>query len=203
MEHIQADLRKRIRTLEDEFKSVLEQKERAFRYRWEDGKVRFEAKVLAEHRRLRRSLASYIGQSRLLALLTAPVIYSGLIPFVALDIFLWIYQRICFPVYGVPRVARKDFLVFDRGHLKYLNILERLNCIYCSYANGMCAYVTEVAARTEQHWCPIKHARRIRSPHSRYGHFLDYGNAEQYREGVEAVRSDFVDVRSLTRRQTE
>ena len=122
MEHIQADLRKRIRTLEDEFKSVLEQKERAFRYRWEDGKVRFEAKVLAEHRRLRRSLASYIGQSRLLALLTAPVIYSGLIPFVALDIFLWIYQRICFPVYGVPRVARKDFLVFDRGHLKYLNI---------------------------------------------------------------------------------
>ena len=38
-----------------------------------------------------------------------------------------------------------------------------INCIYRSYANGLCSYVTEVAARTEQHWCPIKHARRLRN----------------------------------------
>jgi len=118
--------------------------------------------------------------------LTAPIIYAGLIPFVFLDIFLGFYQTTCFRVYGIPRVQRADYIVFDRGHLRYLNALERMNCIYCSYVNGLCGYFTEVAARTEQHWCRIKHALRLRAPHSRYSHFLDYGDAERYRREIEA-----------------
>jgi hypothetical protein len=55
-----------------------------------------------------------------------------------------------------------------------------------------------LSARTEQHWCPIKHARRLRAIHSRYGHFLDYGDARQYRERIDAMPNDFVDVRTLT-----
>ena len=57
----------------------------------------------------------------------------------------------------------------------------------------------EIAARAEQHWCPIKHAQRLRSPHSRYGHFFDYGDARDYSKQVETVRNDFVDVKTLTK----
>jgi hypothetical protein len=54
--------------------------------------------------------------------------------------------------------------------------------------------VTEVAARTEQYWCPIKHALRVKGVHSRSQHFFDYGDAEGYRRGIEQVRRDFEDL---------
>ena len=198
MPHIYDELTQRIKALEKELEAALEEKERKFQFRWARGKVKFEEAVLAEHRKLKSSLAAYILDSRWLAIVTAPVIYLGVIPFLFLDLFLIAYQAICFPVYGIPKVKREDYFIFDRGGLKYLNLVESINCIYCSYGNGLFAYAGEVSARTEQHWCPIKHARRLRAPHSRYGHFLDYGNAGQYREQVDAVRNDFVDLRSLT-----
>jgi len=71
----------------------------------------------------------------------------------------------------IPGVRRKDYLVFDRGRLVYLNTIEKIGCIYCSYANGLPAMITEIAARTEQHFWPIKHARRLPQTHSRYGEF--------------------------------
>jgi hypothetical protein len=76
----------------------------------------------------------------------------------------------------------------DRRRLAYLNGIERVNCTYCSYANGLFAYVSEVAARTEQYWCPIRHARAIRAPHRRYHAFFEYGDAEGYRKGLKRVR---------------
>jgi hypothetical protein len=198
MSEIKEDLVHRIKTLEKELKAALEDKEQRFRYRWVNGKATFEPDTLSHHRSLKFALPSYILHSSIMAGLSAPVIYAGIIPFVMLDIYLAIYQFICFPIYGVPRVKRSDYMVFDRGTLKYLNLLERLNCLYCSYANGLSAYAAEILARTEQHWCPIKHARRLRSPHSRYSHFLDYGNADEYQRDIETVRNDFVDVRTLT-----
>ena len=77
-------------------------------------------------------------------------------------------------------MRRRDYLVFDRHHLAYLNALEKLNCAYCSYANGLIAYVREIASRTEQYWCPIKHARRLIGAHANYATFEDYGDAEGY-----------------------
>lgn len=198
MAQIEEALSKRIRSLEKELQTALEEKERAFGYHWDHGKAKFEEDVLSQHRRLKQGLFPYILHSRFLVLVTSPLIYLGFIPFVLLDLFLALYQGICFPVYGIPKVNRADFLIFDRGRLKYLNLLERINCMYCSYANGLCAYVTEVAARTEQHWCPVKHAARLRSPHSRYPHFFDYGDAQGYRRQIEATRNDFSDLRNLT-----
>jgi len=32
----------------------------------------------------------------------------------------------------------------DRHHLAYLNVIEKLNCEYCGYANGVFAYVREI-----------------------------------------------------------
>jgi hypothetical protein len=36
--------------------------------------------------------------------------------------------------------------------------------------------------RTEQYWCPIKHARRVIGAHVQYAEFDDYGDAEAYRK---------------------
>ncbi len=198
MTPIEEDLSHRVKTLEKELRTVLEEKEQEFRYRWHRGKAKFEKEVLSQHRQFKHWLPAYLLHSRLLAIITAPFIYVGFIPFCLLDLFLAVYQGICFPIYGIPKVKRANYLMFDRGRLKYLNLLERLNCAYCSYANGLCAYATEVAARTEQHWCPIKHSHRLRAPHSRYSHFFDYGDARQYRRQIETTRNDFVDLRSLT-----
>ena len=104
-----------------------------------------------------------------------------------------LYQAICFRVYGIPQVRRRDYLVFDRKSLAYLNAMEKLNCAYCSYANGVIAYVREVAARTEQYWCPIKQARRVIGRHARYAEFTEYGDAEHYRERLRSLREDLRD----------
>jgi len=197
MTQIEADLSQRIKSLERELQIALEEKQKKFQYSWIRGKARFTEATLSDHRKLKQSLPTYIRDSRFLAILTAPVIYAVIIPFALLDLFVTVYQTVCFPIYGIPRVKRSDHIVYDRAHLKYLNLIERFNCLYCSYGNGVCAYATEVSARTEQHWCPIKHARRLRSPHSRYTHFFDYGDAVQYSQKIEIVRADFVDVKDV------
>lgn len=157
--------------------------------------VWFSEEMKREHRRLKTSMWRYIRHSRFFVAITAPLIYGCVIPFLLLDLFVTSYQAFSFPIYGIPKVRRSDYLMFDRGKLCYLNLLERLNCQYCAYANGLLAYVVEVAARTEQHWCPIKHAHKNLAPHSRYSHFLPYGNANVYRERIEEVRQDFGDLR--------
>ena len=112
----------------------------------------------------------------------APVIYSLIVPIALVDIWVMAYQAICFPVYKIPKVRRRDYLIFDRHHLAYLNTIEKINCAYCSYCNGAIAFVREVASRTEVYWCPIKHARRILGPHPHYQGFADFGDAEGFRE---------------------
>lgn len=165
-------------------------------YELRKGEVWFSEEIKREHEKLKVSLARYILHSRFLAILTAPFIYACIVPFVLTDIFVSTYQAVCFPVYGIPKARRSDYMAMDRNKLRYLNALEGLNCIYCSYANGLLAYVVEVAARTEQHWCPIRHARRIQNAHDRYSHFLPYGDAAAYRKRVEKVRNDFKDVKN-------
>ena len=114
------------------------------------------------------------------------MIYSLIVPIALVDIWVMAYQAICFPVYKIPKVRRRDYLVFDRHHLAYLNIIEKINCAYCSYANGAIAFVREVASRTEVYWCPIKHARRMLGPHPHYQGFADFGDAEGFREKTQA-----------------
>jgi len=176
-----------IEKLEEEIKSEF--------YELRRGKIWFSEEIKREHRRLKTSLVRYVLHSRVLAVLTAPFIYACIIPFVLLDLFVSTYQAVCFPVYGIPKARRRDYMALDRNRLRYLNALEGLNCMYCSYANGLLAYVVEIAGRTEQHWCPIKHARRIQNAHDRYSHFLAYGDAPAYREGIDKVRGDFKDLK--------
>lgn len=99
------------------------------------------------------------------------------------------YQTVCFPVYEIHKVDRSKYVIFDRHKLRYLNGIERLNCIYCSYFNGVIAFVREVAARNEQYWCPIRHALRARGTHARHVRFLPYGDEEKFHERLEEIRT--------------
>lgn len=89
-------------------------------------------------------------------LISSPFIYWAGIWLVLLDIFIEIYHRICFPLYWLELVDRKKYFQFKRHKLPYLNYLERFNCAYCSYWNGLMKYATEIIAQTEKYWCGIK-----------------------------------------------
>jgi len=179
-----------MRDLELELEAELAKKRAGLRFGLERGKVLFEQEVVRRHRDLRTSLGRYLFTARPLVVLTAPIIYSVIVPFAVADLWVSIYQAICFRVYGVPQVKRSGYMVFDRAGLAYLNALEKVNCAYCSYVNGVIAYVREVGARTEQYWCPIKHARRVLGVHPRYHAFEDYGEGERYHEHLSRLRAE-------------
>lgn len=148
----------------------------------------FDADVRRAHRKLRQRLRSFMAEASLGNVLTAPLVYSLIVPFALLDAWVTIYQRLAFPVYGIAPVRRRPYFAFDREHLAYLNGIERFNCWYCAYGNGVAAYVREVAARTEQYWCPIKHARRLRNPHGHYDNFVDFGDVASYKRRLPMLR---------------
>jgi hypothetical protein len=179
-----------IRALERQLEVMLAKRRVELNYEVRDGIVRFEHVVVAKHRLLKSRLLSYVLGARPAMILTAPAIYALIIPVLLLDLFVAVYQLVCFPVYGIPRVRRSDYLAFDREQLAYLNALEKLNCAYCAYANGVFAYVREVGSRTEQYWCPIKHAQRVLGVHARYGSFVDYGDGDAYRHELEHLRAE-------------
>ena len=139
-------------------------------------------------RRQRIGLWRYISRAAIATWVTAPVIYLMLLPVAFLDLSVTVYQAICFRAWSVKRVRRRDFFAIDRHRLPYLNALEKLNCLYCSYANGVIAYVREIAARTEQYWCPIRHAGHVRGSHGRYPLFVPYGDAPAYRTRLREIR---------------
>ena len=174
--------------LQQELDREIERRRKALGWSLKARLVEFEQGIVAEHRRLRMDLTQFIARSSWRTIVTAPVIYSMIVPFALIDIWVSIYQAICFRAYGIPRVRRSDHIAFDRGHLAYLNWIEALNCAYCSYGNGVISYVREIAARTEQYWCPIKHAIRVSGAHQRYQAFLEYGDAEGYRARLESFR---------------
>lgn len=184
----------KIKELERELRQELQEKQEAFLYRIERNKVRFEAEVKERHRKLILKLHRYVFDASLFNILTVPFIWCCLLPALFMDLTISIFQAICFPVYGIPKVKRGQYIVLDRHALGYLNLIEKINCMYCSYFNGLINYIKEIGARTEQYWCPIKHAHRISSIHSRYRYFFDYGDGDNYRQKLEEVRRAFEDI---------
>jgi hypothetical protein len=153
-------------------------------------KIAFKEEILKEHRKNIENIFLYIAKAPILNLLTAPIIWSVILPALILDLFVTIYQAICFPVYKIEKVRRCDYIVLDRQNLQYLNIIEKLNCAYCGYFGGLMGYITEVAARTEQYWCPIKHAQKLKSIHSKYQNFFDYGDSVGFRKDSTKLRAE-------------
>lgn len=174
-------LRGKVAELEAEIEREFEQHRARFHYTIEKKRIEFESTVLVHHKALRTSALRFLRESKIHAVIASPIIYAQIIPLLLLDLAVTLFQAICFPIYGIAKVPRDDFIVIDRHHLAYLNPIEKLNCAFCGYANGLLAYAREIAGRTESHWCPIKHARRVRGAHRGYFEFSEYGDADQYR----------------------
>jgi len=100
----------------------------------------------------------------------------------AFDVCLEMYHRICFPIFAIPLVKRREYFIFDRHRLPYLSIIEKLNCLYCSYFNNLMAYASEIGGRTERHWCPIKQALKRLGQHKHYDKFFEYGDRDCFEQ---------------------
>ncbi|MCK9294828.1 MAG: hypothetical protein M0P70_07055 [Desulfobulbaceae bacterium] len=192
--NIQAIIEK-INKLENELAEEIQKKEARFSYKIHEKKIFFQEDINKKHQLLAKAVTLYFADAALLNIFTAPFIWACIIPALFMDAVVTLYQFICFPVYGIPKVKRGQYFILDRHSLRYLNVIERINCTYCGYFNGLIAYVQEIAARTEQYWCPIKHARRIAAMHSRYKNFLEFGDGDGYRGKIEVIRRDFDDLK--------
>jgi hypothetical protein len=199
MTHINEILEK-INTLEGELTRELEKRHDDLRDVIKEKKQWFSEEVERHHRELATKISDYVYDSGILKILTIPIIWGALVPAIFLDAVVCLYQIICFPIYGIPRVKRSQYVVIDRHALGYLNWLEKMNCIYCGYFNGVMGFVREVAARTEQYWCPVRHAKPV-AAHSRYKYFFEFGDGDAYHERLAEVRNQFDDVREKPRRQ--
>lgn len=155
---------------------------------FEEKKEQFEYELIEQQKRFKMGLVKYFWSADIRSFIAAPVLYFLIIPIAFLDFFVSTYQVICFPLFGITKVRRGDYIVFDRAHLAYLNFFEKINCAYCSYANGLVAYIREIGGKTEQYWCPIKHAKKAYLGHAYYKNFLDYGDAISYHEELEKLR---------------
>ncbi len=97
------EILQRIEALQDQLEEEISKRREAFRYQVENGRIVFEDEARRRHRELRVRFLVFIRRTRPMVVLTAPVIYSLIIPFVILDIFVTIYQAICFRCMGFPR----------------------------------------------------------------------------------------------------
>ncbi|MCR4298613.1 MAG: hypothetical protein NUV75_07670 [Gallionella sp.] len=178
-----------ITTLEDELQKAVEEQQERLRYQIEGKRITFEHTIREAHLKARMGIFHWFLTVRPQNYLTAPIIYGMIVPMVLFDLCISFYQLTCFPVYRVAKVRRANYIILDHQHLAYLNLIEKVDCIYCSYAVGLLGYAQEIAARTEQYFCPIKHARKMLNAHARYEHFLDYGEADNFHDKLEEFRA--------------
>ncbi len=191
------ELLKRLRDTEKELESeidrLLDEQRQRFHYKLEHGKVKFEKHIHAFQRRYRVGIWRYLREAKLRYILSAPFIYAMVIPLLIQDISFTVYQHICFRIYGIPLVKRSDFFIIDRHLLEYLNAIEKFNCVYCGYGTGVTAYSREITSRTEQFWCPIKHAKKNFNKDTRVDKYFEYGDASAWRNKLKAIRKDWED----------
>lgn len=178
-----------IAALEDELNEALKAQGSRLRYQIEGKRVVFEQAIREAHQRVKLGVFRWFLTIRLRNLITMPFIYGMAVPLFLFDLCVSFYQLTCFPIYRIARVKRSEYFVLDHQHLAYLNIVEKFHCMYCSYAVGLLAYATEITSRTEQYFCPIKHAGRILGAHARYEGFLEYGEADDFHAKLEGFRT--------------
>lgn len=188
------DIIEEIKKLEKELLSEIQKKEDEFFYTIKKKKVYFDKETKKQHKKLATKIHTYLLESSPWSIVIVPMIWFCIIPAVFIDLAVSILQLVVFTVYDIPKVKRKDYIVIDRHKLAYLNAIEKFNCAYCGYFNGMIAYIQEIAARAEQHWCPIKHARKLGTIHSRYYKYLEYGDHHGHNESLENIIKDFDDI---------
>lgn len=174
--------------LEEDLRTAVNEQESKMFFVIKGKRVEFESSVKAAHRKLKKNVFRWLVTNRPQNLITGPIIYSMIFPMMLFDLCVSFYQFACFPIYGITKVKRADYIVFDRHQLGYLNFIEKFHCTYCEYGNGLMAYMGEILARTEAYFCPIKHAHKMLGAHKHYNRFLAYGDAADYEAKLEEYR---------------
>ena len=174
-----------LQEIENKRKELAEEYERIkkkYNFEYIKWKITFSKEQKLENKKKKRSFWQTTKSTTFREYLSIPFIYSMMIPAVILDLFLFMYQQTAMRLYRIPLVKRSDYITLERKHLDYLNWVEKLNCIYCSYVNWLFAYALEIAWITEKYWCPIKHAKKMTSSHNWEKYFADYGDADWFKE---------------------
>ena len=167
------------------------QQEKYISYEIQNGYVQFEKEILDKQKENMKNLLAWFRDIPLLHLLASPLVYGMLMPAILFDIILFIYQQVVFRIFKFKFINRSDYILFDRQYLGYLNSIEKLNCLYCSYFNGLMQYASAIAGRTELYFCPIKHAKKVAYKHDYYDKFFSYGDEDKYQKKLEALRKKF------------
>lgn len=119
-----------------------------------------------------------------------PLILGAVIPMALLDLWIELFHRISFPVYNIPYVRRSKYIKVDRYKLSYLNPAQKINCVYCGYANGLVQYWGEIIAETENYWCGIKHTEKEGFiPPAHHKDYITYGDRKEYNEVYESKKT--------------
>ena len=119
-------------------------------------------------------------------IISMPFLWFPLPIIILLDIFGELYHHLCFPLYGIKKVKRSEYIqIIDRAKLAYLTPFQKLGCMYCGYANGLLLYFKEIAGRTETYWCGIMHQKKrgFKMPrHHIKQKFAKYGDKKDFLE---------------------
>jgi len=177
-----------IEDLKEKLQAEIAQQEENIDYEIKNGYVRFENEVFSRQKENMKHLMVWFREIPLIQLFSAPIVYGMLLPALLLDLLLFVYTYVVGRVFKITFAHRKDYIVYDRHYLGYLNIVEKFNCLYCAYFNGLMQYSAAVAGRTELYFCPIKHAKKIAYTHHFYNDFFMYGDGDKYPKRLERLR---------------
>ena len=126
-------------------------------------------------------------------LVGAPLVWLMIVPVIISDIFLEIYHQIAFPIFGIRKVKRSQYIkIWDREKLPYLTWYEKIGCMYCGYVNGWLHYASVVAGRTQNYFCAIAHLESRGFVPSEYEKsFAKYGDEAALRRRYEQHHRDY------------
>jgi Na+-translocating ferredoxin:NAD+ oxidoreductase RNF subunit RnfB len=110
-----------------------------------------------------------------------PFIYGVGLLLIPMHLFIEIYHSVTFRLYGIKLVNRKKYIKIDRYKLSKLTLLQKFNCVYCGYANGLLAYATAIGVGTEKYWCGIKHGTDKTSEYIEPAHHKNFAKYEEYK----------------------
>lgn len=104
----------KMKELENELVDELQKQQEEFAYEITKRRVYFEENVIIRHKKYAKQLFSYIVDAKINNILSTPFIWAFIVPVALMDLTISLYQAICFPIYGIPKVRRQDYIVFDR-----------------------------------------------------------------------------------------
>lgn len=97
------------------------------------------------------------SQNFLTKIVLAISAYICFLALLFLGLLIWQFQNVYFRILDIPLIDRKKYVIMDRYKLLKLTFWQKLNCMYCEYANGIVAYAKAVVNQMELYSCAIKH----------------------------------------------